>query len=287
MIEVLTPGIWSSVQDLGRFGYRYLGVPTSGAMDRNSAQKANLLLHNHPNDALIETLLGGLKLKFHVPTSFVVCGAHSVLQLNGNFIKNQKIYPVTIGDVLSIGQLLCGTLTYVAVKGGVLTPEILGSRSFFKAITPMERLTKNTFLNIHRFDDLNYNEKPFASLKALKIISETIDVFKGPEFELLPETIKTNLESKSFSVSQKFNRMAYLLTEKFPNRLPSILTGPVLPGTVQLTPSGQFIVLMRDSQTTGGYPRILQLTDESINFISQKRTREVFNFRLIEHQKFD
>ena len=76
--------------------------------------------------------------------------------------------------------------------------------------------------------------------------------------------------------------MAYQLSPLFDNDLKSILTGPVLPGTVQLTPSGKLIVLMRDCQTTGGYPRVLQLTESAINLLSQKKEKDKIVFKLVE-----
>ena len=83
-----------------------------------------------------------------------------------------------------------------------------------------------------------------------------------------------------YSISKDNNRMAYQILPVLKNSLESILTSPVLPGTVQLTPSGQLIILMRDCQTTGGYPRILQLTERSINILSQKTTNSVVKFSL-------
>jgi allophanate hydrolase subunit 2 len=74
--------------------------------------------------------------------------------------------------------------------------------------------------------------------------------------------------------------MAYILEEKLVPRISSIWTSPVLPGTVQCTPNGTLIILMRDAQTTGGYPRILQVTDEGLNILAQKSTKECFQFQL-------
>ena len=76
--------------------------------------------------------------------------------------------------------------------------------------------------------------------------------------------------------------MAYVLEEKLTHQLPSIWTAPVLPGTVQCTPDGTLIILMRDAQTTGGYPRILQLSDAGINQLAQKSTQDRFQFELTE-----
>ena len=102
--------------------------------------------------------------------------------------------------------------------------------------------------------------------------SPILKVTKGPEFSKLSLEQQELLCSQNFEVSKHNNRMAYQLLPLFHNSLDSIFTAPVLPGTIQLTPSGQLIVLMKDCQTTGGYPRVLQLTEESINILSQKFT---------------
>ena len=91
---------------------------------------------------------------------------------------------------------------------------------------------------------------------------------------------KEALFQKEFSIDQNNNRMAIQLKEELINNLDPIITGPVLPGTVQLTPSGKLIVLMRDCQTTGGYPRVLQLSSSGMDVISQKATggKVIFTF---------
>ena len=107
-------------------------------------------------------------------------------------------------------------------------------------------------------------------------------MYKGPEFDALNEDQKSKVLDAFFTISNTINRMAIQLEEKIANTLPSIITSPVLPGTIQLTPSGKLIVLMRDCQTTGGYPRVLQLSENSINHIAQKRMKEKCGFKLIE-----
>lgn len=98
---------------------------------------------------------------------------------------------------------------------------------------------------------------------------------KGPEYKQLSEKQHTLLTAQ-FSVSPQWNRMAIQLTEKIINNLPSMYTSPVLPGTVQLTPSGRVIILMRDCQTTGGYPRILQMSAQSLNVLAQMQQGDSF-----------
>ena len=105
-------------------------------------------------------------------------------------------------------------------------------------------------------------------------------MFKGSEYDTLNEKQKTILLKTEYEVSKYNNRMAYQLLPQIKNSIKGIITAPVLPGTVQLTPAGHLIVLMRDCQTTGGYPRILQLSQDAINSLSQKRQGDNFTFSL-------
>jgi len=110
--------------------------------------------------------------------------------------------------------------------------------------------------------------------------SNTFFCSKGPEFDLLSKAQQQKLLSDEFTISNDNNRMGYRLKEPVENDLKSILTSGVLPGTVQLTPSGKLLVLMRDCQVTGGYPRVLQLTGQSINQLAQKTTSDRIKFEL-------
>jgi allophanate hydrolase subunit 2 len=108
--------------------------------------------------------------------------------------------------------------------------------------------------------------------------SKEISCFKGPEFELLTVYQQKQIVEKVFTNSNDNNRMGYRLNETIPNNLSAILTSAVIPGTVQLTPSGKLIILMRDCQVTGGYPRVLQLTESAICKLSQKTTHQIIQF---------
>ena len=111
--------------------------------------------------------------------------------------------------------------------------------------------------------------------------NKKIEVYKGPEFKYLGKDQQNLIEKKIFQISSLNNRMAYQLKEKFTHSLPQIWTSPVIPGTVQCTPDGSLIILMRDSQITGGYPRLLQLTESSIQLISQKTTNSEIRFQIL------
>ncbi|MEK9613648.1 MAG: allophanate hydrolase, partial [Flavobacteriaceae bacterium] len=107
-----------------------------------------------------------------------------------------------------------------------------------------------------------------------------LSVFKGPEFDQLPKVIQHKLITRTFHIHSNNNRMGYQLKEKIEVNLSQIWTAPVLPGTVQCTPEGRIIILMRDAQVSGGYPRIFQLSDPAIDCLAQKSTGDPIQFKI-------
>ena len=272
MIKVLKAGFYSTIQDQGRLGYRSFGVPVSGAMDKYSSVFANKILGNYKEAAVLEMTMIGAELKFLVPTVIAIVGANMNAKLNGKSILMFTAIIVKTDDVLSLSNVENGFRTYVAVKGGFLTEMILGSRSMFKDITESIKVKTGDCLVISKFEILDNIKNAKVRFDNLYLKSNSLEVTKGPEFNKLSKEQQEKLLSQNFEVSKYNNRMAYQLLPLFQNNLEPILTAPVLPGTVQLTPSGQLIVLMRDCQTTGGYPRVLQLTQQAINSLGQKKT---------------
>lgn len=276
-IEVLQPGLFSTIQDEGRRGYLRYGVPLAGPMDSFSAGMANMLLQNPPNAAVLEITLMGPKLKFSGASEIAIFGAFLSPKLNGEEIANNKIYRLSGGDILSFGRRVRGNRAYLAVKNGFQTEEVLGSRSWFSGITSAVKLEKGMKLEYDASGGQVVESNSLIKVKGF-ITSEVIEVFEGPEFSQLPQEKKEELQNRHFSIDINNNRMGIQLQEEVSNDLKPILTGPVLPGTVQLTPSGKLIVLMRDGQTTGGYPRVMQLSEKGINSLAQKVQAEKVRF---------
>jgi biotin-dependent carboxylase-like uncharacterized protein len=281
MINVLKPGFYTTLQDLGRFGFQKYGVPVSGVMDYYSAKLANAIMNNDENDALLEITMTGPTLQFTCETEICISGADISPKLNNASIQLNTLVQIQDGDILSFGKPIRGVRCYMAVSGGFKTEEKMGSRSMYKGITDTFSVANGDVLEIVQNPKKLGNKKFLIKSEESHFESREIEVYEGPEFNQLSSYQKKLLFSQSFTVSKNNNRMAYQLEETFSNNLKSIITSLVLPGTVQLTPSGKLIILMRDCQTTGGYPRILQLAESDINKLSQKFTREVIQFRLL------
>lgn len=281
MIKVLSAGFYTTIQDLGRVGYGSFGLPISGAMDFYSAKLSNFLLNNNVNDAVLEVVYGGCKLLFENDTIVSVTGADFSVKINENEVTMNTTLFIEKGSVLSFGKRGYGVRTYIGVKGGIRSEKLFGSRSMYKGITSSFKIDKGVLLPIIQLGKTN--EKSFSKIKidGSFFLSKIIECNEGPEFNLLSKKEKMNLCRMMFTISSDNNRMGYRLEEKINNSLSSMLTSAVLPGTVQLTPSGTLIVLMKDSQVTGGYPRILQLTEYGISKLSQKTTRDRFQFKIV------
>ena len=282
IIEVLQPGLSSGIQDKGRFGFRRYGVPQSGAMDQQAAALANLLLQNDPHDAVLEITLLGPELRFNEPAQIVLTGAGLSPILDAKTLENNRIYSVEKGQILKFGRRESGFRAYLAIKGGFQTPVILESRSWCKGVTPYHRLEKGMELPFiasgEKASGIFSKVKPQAYLTA-----NTLEAYPGPEFDLLSASEKEKLQKMPFSAGNESDRMGIQFQEILEHQLEPIITGPVMPGTVQLTPSGRLIALMRDCQTTGGYPRILQLTEKSVDILAQKLPGEKLQIKTINY----
>ena len=281
MLKVLNAGFFNSIQDKGRVGFASSGVPVSGAMDSYAADLSNIILNNSLDSAVIEFTTGGCKFQFLEKTVICMAGGNFTAKINDKIITLNTRTIVHKNDILSLGKINFGVRTYLAVKGGFLSEKKLGSRSFYQNITKYFTIKKNMIIPYSIFLGDFKTSNTSVKIDENHFNSKIITCFKGPEFFLLNKHQQEQLLTQNFSISKDNNRMGYKLEEVLENNLAQILTSSVMPGTVQLTPSGTLIVLMRDCQVTGGYPRVLQLTEASINEFAQKKSSNTFLFSLI------
>jgi biotin-dependent carboxylase-like uncharacterized protein len=281
MVEVISGGLYTTIQDMGRFGFRKHGVPLSGAMDSYSALLANSLVGNEMHAAVLEITYIGPVLCFTTATQIAITGAGFSPTVNNREISLNTRVHLEAGSTVKFGLPAYGLRAYVSVFGGFQEKKVMDSYSYCYGITEKQSLASGDQIPI-----LNYEShlKPTtASVKVRRthFTSDTIEAYPGPEFHILPKAIREQFLASSGKVLAESNRMAYLLSGFESYSAEEIITGPVQSGTVQLTPSGRCIVLMRDAQTTGGYARVLQLSEAGINTMAQKRAGDVVHFDLI------
>ena len=263
-------GMMTSIQDLGRIQHGKYGMPYSGAMDQLSFRQANYLLQNQEGMACLEMTKIGPELKFDSKTYIVFTGAAAEITHNDRIVPLGKILEINSGDYVKVGKFINGQWLYMGIKGGLIGEVIAGSRSWYPRITIQDKFNSG--------DNMEYVKmtRPLPSQNALTKItypwttSENLTVYPGSEWEKLDISTKQKLLSETFTISYHQNRMGIHLVESLDNGLDEILTAPVYPGTIQLTPSGKIIVLMRDAQVTGGYARILHIAEKSLNDLAQK-----------------
>jgi 5-oxoprolinase (ATP-hydrolysing) subunit C len=288
MIEVLRAGILTSVQDLGRAGYRHLGVATAGALDTLALEVGNRLVGNAPQAAAIEVTVGPTALRFTQATRVAVTGAEFGATLDGEPVHTWWSLPVRAGQELVLHGAKRGARGYVCVRGGVDVLLMLGSRATDlcanfgglggRALREGDRLAIGT-LAARRPGAAIPVDAPSFGVKAPEwcrfaaIAHEParrgkhaagaeravpIRALRGPEYDSFTDSAQEALWSDEWRVTPQSNRMGYRLAGRTlarESRL-ELLSHAVLPGTIQVPQNGQPIVLMSDAQTTGGYPRI-------------------------------
>lgn len=277
---ILKTGPGTSIQDLGRMGFGQYGIPISGVMDSISMKWVNHLLKNLENEAVIEISQPGFKIKFEAQTTICIAGAKSTISINGVIVGSEGLLSIDNGDILEIGQINVGARIYLGIKYGINIPKILNSKSSYSGITELGMLKKGN--QIAYYSDQREQEHLRANVKFPRnwMESRIVKAYPGPEWKALKKEEQSLILNTSFSLSTQQNRMAFQLEELIPNELKELATAPVYPGTIQLTSGGKMIILMKDAQVTGGYPRVLQLPEDSISQLAQKRPKDKISFIL-------
>jgi len=279
-LQCIRPGGGAFVVDGGRPASRHLGVSSGGPADHRAMQAANQLLNRSDDAPCLEMTLAAGEWLLSGKGQIAITGADMNWRLNG-----QLIYPHSVlyidGDALLSGTAARrGMRSYLSIRGDWGLALRLGSREAGLPGIPAVRAgwaTKITAQGEAPFQsDLNVGRFWPQEITTLKVIP-------GPEYDWLPVTIKHWLMNSSFLVDRDSNRQGIRLkaVEKPPSfTLPSLLSSPVLPGTVQLSPVGP-ILLGPEAQTVGGYPRALLLADlDSLSTAFQQGIDEVIRFNL-------
>jgi biotin-dependent carboxylase-like uncharacterized protein len=281
---VLDPGPLTTVQDRGRAGWAHLGVPRAGALDRPAAELANRLVGNRwggqDEHAVLETTLGGVTLRFARPAVVAVTGAEATVRVDDRAVAFAGTVQVPAGATLRVGAAVRGVRSYVAVAGGIATPEVLGSRS-------VDTLAHVGGHPLHKGDVVPLGEptgtaassdlgsvRGFARPAVLRLVP-------GPRDDWFDDAALRTLTSATYQVTGESNRVGMRLDGPTLRRaregeLPS--EGIVL-GAVQVPASGLPLVFLHDHPTTGGYPVIGVVDTDDLWQCAQLRPGEQVRFR--------
>ena len=275
-ITCLGNGAGAFFVDGGRRGYRDRGIPSGGPADIVSARQANYLLGQAPDHPCLEVTLNGGKWRLEGKAQIVVTGADMNWYLDGQYLLRDQVIEVKGEQVLQSGFAQNGCRAYLAVRGEWDLPKVLGSVE--KGLPGTATIGRNFRWMVENQSHDDLPEGPPESPDHSKPVS--LKAVPGPEFELLSREQQKWLASQLFTVGKDSDRQGLRLENKQWQRFttPALLSSPVLPGTVQVTPSGP-ILLGPDAQTIGGYPRIwIVVSDLSRAF--QLRPGEQVRFRV-------
>jgi len=287
-IEIISSGLQTTIQDLGRIGWRHMGVPESGAADKLSLKLANFLLGKPFNSPALECTLTGPSLKFLRSYSIAITGADMKPQINNKEVKMNRVIDVKLNDILSMDNCLKGCRSYIAFSEDILSKDFLGSVSTYLP-------AKLGGINGLPLEDSSVIDTKLCELKSKTALNKefnlttpfrnkwTLKVIEGPEYNLIKSTSKKNIFSSSFSVSNDSNRMGNRLEGKRIElkNYNQMVSCPMLVGTIQCPQNGSPIILGCDSQTLGGYPRILKIAEVDLHLIGQLRPKDKIIFKKI------
>lgn len=293
-VQVLKPGLLSSLQDGGRRGHAAIGVGRAGAMDAPAWRLANALVGNRGDEAAIECTLVGPTLRFEHAAWIALTGAPIAAQVGELRLPPWTVCHLPAGSVLRLGGMEIGCRSYLAIRGGFNVPPVLGSRSCdlhagighaqgralrsgdmlpVGVLEPLpRRVAGDRPTPLHWSIDpqpwFDFGQQPIALLH-------------GSHWAQLDEASQRRLFDARFAVSKDSNRTASRLDgQTLQLRQPlELISEAALPGTLQLPPSGQPIVLMAEAPVTGGYPRIGQVAAVDLPRLAQRRPGDTVCFR--------
>jgi len=282
-------GILTTVQDLGREGYRDLGINPCGVMDRTAARLINILLGNDQSEAVLEFHFPAGSVVFERPVIFALGGADFDARLNGMKIENWRPYFTEPGAKLRFVNKSLGNRLYLSVHGGFSIDKWLGSCS----TNLVAQAGGCNGRRLRSGDCIKFREQISAEQKFNYFISSslipfyrpfpTVRVVGGAELELLSKDSRRAFSESTYIVSNRSDRMGYRLTGA-PLKLTEsieLLSSAVSFGTIQLLPDGNLIVLMADHQTTGGYPRLGHVISLDQPLLAQLGPNDKVGFHLI------
>ena len=301
LFKVNKPGLFTTVQDLGRFGFQRYGVPVSGAMDSFAFTLANYLVGNRSNDAGLEITLLGPELEFLSDSWVAITGANLSPALNGEAVACWQTLAVHNEDVLSFGQPQCGCRAYLAVKGGINVPLVMNSRStYVRGGLGGFRGRRLRAEDIVEGFEIGRLKKGFCLPKELVpfYLNELeVEVVFGPQSEYFTNEGREAFLSSDYVVTVESDRMGYRLDGLRVERRGSLdmVSDAISVGSVQVPESGRPIIMMRDAQTTGGYPKIGVITTSDVSLLGQVKPNDEVKFsqtspsraqtRLLEYMK--
>lgn len=288
VLEVIEPGLLTTVQDLGRWGYQQYGVPVAGAMDGYALRLANRLVGNEESAAGLEITMLGPILKFCQPAVIAITGGDLMPQINGRSAAMWEVLAIEADDILDFAGMREGCRAYLAIAGGVEVPVLMGSRSTYIR----GQLGGYQGRQLKKGDCLKVGSSTKAIAAGTKVpvalIPEYSDeymvrVVLGPQDDYFPPESIAAFLSETYTVTAEADRMGYRLDgAKIAHKAGAdIISDGISLGSIQVPGHGMPIVMLADRQTTGGYTKIATVISSDIPVLAQAKPGDRLRFSQI------
>ena len=288
-VRVIKPGLLTTVQDRGRWGFQSRGVSVAGPMDAYAHRLANLLVGNADDAATLEVTWVGPELEFDDERVIAVSGAEFEVAVNGRRVPQDRACAVAGGARLAFGRRLRGTRAYVAIEGGIAVRAVFGSRATHvgsrlggldgRALRAGDRLPLPATGGMTAFSKgvrplFRQDVRPVPDGHAL------VRVLAGPQDDYFTHDALRALQASPYSIGQNSDRMGFRLegTRLRHARGADIISDATPMGAVQVPASGLPILLMADRQTTGGYPKIATVITADLGLAGQLGPADTISF---------
>ncbi len=293
-ILIQKPGILTTIQDLGRHGFRRFGINPGGVMDPAAARMVNALLGNNEREAVLEMHFPAPQIIFEKEAVAAIGGADFFPHLDGESLRMWQVFQAKPGSMLTFAGKGSGNRAYLAIKGGLEIDQWLGSSS------------TNLIAGRGGFSGRRLEAKDRVDLRASALenldstgtrlspwiippysSTPTVRVIPGAEFQSLSDRSLEIFLSRQFEISGKSDRMGFRLigeAVELSDRS-EMISSAVSFGTIQALPDNQLIILMADHQTTGGYPRLAHVISRDLPLIGQLGPGDKVAFQLVTLDK--
>jgi antagonist of KipI len=291
-LKIIKQGVLDTIQDLGRYGYQYLGINCNGAMDKFSMQLANALLGKKLIEPIIEIHFPSSQILFEKDTLFCITGADFYPSVNDKPVPLHHPIAASKNSLLKFERLQSGARCYVSILNRFQLDEWMNSYSTnlksgtggFKGRNLLKDdiiFFKNELHLSKLLNGKNFVVLPWKANDTIDTRNE-IEFLIGNEWHWLTKESQDSFQEQWFQLTNETDRMGYMLAgqslqQKNNDQLAS---SAVCFGTVQLLPNGQLIILMADHQTAGGYPRVAYVISAHLSILSQKKPNDVIKFKI-------
>ncbi|GBG57550.1 allophanate hydrolase [Sporomusaceae bacterium FL31] len=291
MITITQQGEYTTIQDQGRWGYQAYGMPVSGAMDRYSSQVANILVGNSPEAALVEMTAAGAAFKFDEEQLVAVCGANMQGEIDGRPVENWSAFVVPRHSELRFSTALSGYRAYLAVRGGIDVPTVLGSKS----TCPRAKVGGYEGRTLRQGDVLYVGQAIVSPAKPYWLHPQYIPHYSeevvlrmilGPQDNMFTTEVVDAFFSSVYKVTQQADRIIYGL--KGPRVKPigkaDIVSDAMCQGAIQIIANGTPVIMTADHQTTGGFAKLGSVIWADLPFLAQAKPGDAITFACVEEQ---